>query len=773
MDSDISNSDHEKIFSLIYSNSLPNDKIAFEIIKNLDSYNVFFPPLIIMSLMSKDQIFAQNILSFIESNLTTKQKGFIQYKINNPSDNQNIHLPSFRRDFPNQLCANIFFTYFKRTGEGLRDFLCADDGSHSKRENIFDLHLKESNSRFNSLRISGLLPKEIGIYAQHFFTKNTNPVYETLHLEDLKSNEIPAIIFTKKYKSVLIFENNHPTIFPSYIFQLSTLKSLNFVLSPEMELPDDWSSLSEIEEIHFRGQGFIFKNFNFIDPLPKLRNITLGQHFLSNPKILLRKKAIPITGKIQFISREGYAKGTTYQQAFLLNQKKALSLAASLGKSILSLEEQEYYFKKLTGVRQFKKLEKLPFHELIALMNVNFAELRNVVQTQLDDLCKTQNGTATLNVKSLLHIAGTPSRSKTEIKKKLKELNIPFTDKPTDNLTHLIICKNPKLYKELTNSDLQLISEQALYQLFKTEIPKFIEAAVSQGDDSISSNILQFINSDDIPNILVGLEMLKNGGVPIDLIEPLLVVFKTCPDSKARGIAKKLLLHHAPAEWLPLINDTQRFTGINANSKAQDINKKLEKIAKTSSRNLAAKMALLFHKRYKKGLRYILYHFHKPCQERTDALLAMMEGTHFNFAPGLGFTNWKERDQDAVQLWSIKAIAKFPIDIVDHVPLIESANFHNCKFNSLPAKIGEMKNLKQLDLSFNFIKKLPKSFEKLTQLEHLDLQMNNFEEFPKELFNLPNLKLVNFRKNQIDGVNHPIKVDEEIRNAMKDCEVLV
>ena len=723
--------------------------------------------------MSKDTIFAQNILSFIEPNLTIRQKEVIQYKVNNPSHNQNIYLLSFRRDFPSQLCTNIFFTYFKRTGEGLRDFLCADDGSHPKRKNMFALLLKEEISRFNSLRISGLLPNEMEIYAQHCFANNTSPVLEILHLEDLKSNEIPAILFTKKYKSVLILDHNNPTIFPSYIFKLSILKSLNFVLSPEMKLPDDWSSLSEIIEIHFGGRGFIFKDFNFTETLPKLRNITLGQHYLSNPKILLRKKTVPISGTIQFVSREGYLNGTGYQKAFLFDQKKALSLAAALGKSILPLEEQEYYFKKLTGIRQFKKLDKLSFHELIALMNVSFTELRNVVQTQLDDLCETQNGISTLNVKSLLHIAGTPSRSKTEIKKKLKQLNIPFTDKPTDNISHLIVCKNPKLYKQLINKDLQLTSEQALYQLFKAEIPKFIEAAVSQGDDSISSNILQFINSDDIPNVLVSLEMLKNGGVPDDLIEPLLVVFKTCPDSKSRGLAKKLLLHHAPAELLPLINDTQRFTGINANSKAQDINKKLEKIAKNSSRNLAAKMALLFHKRYKKGLRYILYHFHKPCPERTDALLAMMEGTHFNFAPGLGFTNWKERDQEAIHLWSIKAIAKFPIDIVDHVPLIESANFHNCKFSSIPAKIGNMKNLKQLDLSFNFIKKLPKSFEKLTQLEHLDLQMNTFTEFPKELFNLPNLKLVDFRKNQFDGNTHPIEIDDEVRSAMKDCEILV
>jgi len=312
---------------------------------------------------------------------------------------------------------------------------------------------------------------------------------------------------------------------------------------------------------------------------------------------------VPLSRQVKFLSSEGYQLGDHYSETFKLKGNKGFKLGGALGKSILAPATQVYFFKKLTALDKFKNLEKLPLNELIALMNVNLTELRNVVQSQLDNLCKKQNGIATLNVKSLLYIAGTPSRTKKEIKKKLKELNIPYTDKPSDDLTHLIICKNPKRYKELVNRDLQLISEQSLYQLFKSNAPDFIEAAVSKGDDSISTNILQLINSDDISNVAIGLEMLKNGGVPDNLIGPLLVVFKSCPDTKARGVAKKLLLHHAPSEWLPLINDTQRFTGINANSKAQDINKKLEKIAKTSSRNLAAQLSILFHKRYKKGLR--------------------------------------------------------------------------------------------------------------------------------------------------------------------------
>ena len=771
MDSFLPNSNQEKIFNLLYSDSLPNDRVAFEIIKNLSSNEVFFWTLISIAITTTDDNFSKEVLEYYDSSLDANQKQYIKTRRNYNS--HRLHYQNLSKDFSVQASAEMTYTEFRRTGNCVHDFLCLDDGSHPDRETVFQKLLDQNQWSQHSLIIYGLLPKEMETYAATIFAKNNNSNYSLLELISLKSGEIPDLIFSKKYEEVRIHIKENQQEFPINIFRFRGVKTLRIKFYDHWKLPLDWSAFYELNNLRFEGNDFVFKNFNFIDSLPKLKNLSVGLHYLSNPEILLRKKMVPLSHHVKFLSREGYELSTRYNETFKLKDYKGFKLAGALGKSSLSEATQVYFFKKLTAINKFKDLEKLPLNELIALMNVHLTELRNVVQAQLDKLCESQNGTATLNEKSLLYIAGTPSRTKTEIKKKLKELNISYTDKPSDNPTHLVICKNPKRYKELVNKDFQLISEQALYQLFKADAPDFIEAAVLQGDDSISQNILQLLNSDDIPNVAIGLEMLKNGGVPDELIGPLLVVYKSCPDTKARGVAKKILMHHAPSEWLPLINDTQRFTGITGNSKAQDINKKLEKIAKTSSRNLAAQLSILLHQRYKKGLRYVLYHFHKPCQERTDALLAMMEGTHFDFAAGVGFTNWKKRDPSTIYLNTTKLIAKFPVDVVDHVPLIESANFHNCKLRSLPAKIGNLKDLKRLDLSFNFINKLPKSFEKLTQLEHLDLQMNTLKEFPKELLQLPKLKCVDFRRNRFNTEIKPLEIDAEIIEAMKGCEILV
>jgi len=269
------------------------------------------------------------------------------------------------------------------------------------------------------------------------------------------------------------------------------------------------------------------------------------------------------------------------------------------------------------------------------------------------------------------------------------------------------------------------------------------------------------------------LEMLKNGGVPDEMMDPLLIVYKTNPSSKARGIAKKLLERNKSSVYQPIIADAQRFTNLGGKVKAQEINKKLEKLARSTSRKAAAKLSLLFHERYKKGLRYILYHFHEPSPERTLALKAMMEGMHFNFRDGLGFKNWRGKDPESVILYNMKSPAKFPIDIVDHVPIIETADFHNCKFTSLPVNIGVLKDLKELDLSFNFLGSIPKSIQEMTKLTHLDLERNNFKTFPTTLLKMPWLKRLNFRFNRLKHDPHPLEITDEIKSALPNCEICV
>lgn len=764
----------QKILELFYSGLEANDRLAFEIIKNKKTSNFsFFEVLVCVVITTGSKEFAMEVLRYLEVQLSTKQFDFLKKCIESTYQHS-VHLRSLINVFTREESTEITYVSCKRTGKDFEQFLIYGKGNDERRKSLFKAFLeKEKNVMpFFIPSIPGLTEEEIEIFIKEVYEINQSSGIQRLRIENIKSERLPDLLFTKKFAEVNVVNTFTKDKFPKYIFHFKGLKKLSVYIDENTIIPDDWSAISELTELTFYGAGHVFENFNYVEHLPKLKKIVMGGHRVKHPGVLIFKRAIPIKQYIQFIDTTGYSLTST-GEIFHLPQDKSLNIASALERSILPFEIAEHFFRKIISVNKLKNLPEFSLNELLILMNVNNTDLRSVLQTQINTLSEKQKSIKSLNEKSLLYIAGTPSRKKTEIKQKLKELNISLAAKPDQAITHLLIGNGPKEYKTLQDRDFLVISEQQLYGKFKKDAPGFIEETVQQGDTQISGNILQFLYNDELANVRIGIEMLKNGGVPDELIDPLLVVFKTCPDTKLRGEAKQLLLRHASVDLLPLINDAQRFTNLHKKVKAQEINKKLEKIAQSTSRNLAAKLSLLLHGRFKKGLRYILYHFHEPCIERSLAHKEMMEGTHFNFAAGLGFTDHREKSPDSIWLTKMRTPAKFPIDVVNDVKLIESANFHNCKLRSLPRNIGDMKDLKKIDLSYNFLASIPKSIEALDKLEVLDLKANTFKSFPSALKSLSNLKILDIRFNMVDGVLTEVKIPDDVKVALSECEILV
>ena len=496
--------------------------------------------------------------------------------------------------------------------------------------------------------------------------------------------------------------------------------------------------MQNLESLNFDKNNFCFDNFDFLGTLPKIKNINIGSNMVESPKLLLGKRKIPFgkNSRIQF-KNNGLFEGDIRGNVFNMPLQEALRIGSALGKSSLTQTEKKYFFYAIATQADLKKLPQFALHEYAALLNVAHTNLRNLVNARIAELAEKEIEVKSLNENSVLWVVGTPSMKKLELNKKLKSLNINFTYKKTPEVTHIVIGKNPKEYKTLENIKAELITESQLYNLFTQEQPKYIQEAVQQGDETMSENVSALISSNDIDSVIVGMELLKSGGVPADLIGDLLVVQKTHPDNKVRKIAKTLLLENAPPEWMPLINDTQRFTNITT-AKAQQTNKSLEKVAKNTSRKLAARLSLLLFKKHDRGLRYVLYHFHEPSEERTTALKAMVKDKCFDFSKGLGFKKW-DNPESAI-LYKLKIPAKIKFDVVDHCPGIERMNLHNCKMTSLPKDIGKATELKYLDCSYNFLGSIPKAIGDLKNLEELNLQMNAFETFPLMLKYATSLK---------------------------------
>lgn len=84
----------------------------------------------------------------------------------------------------------------------------------------------------------------------------------------------------------------------------------------------------------------------------------------------------------------------------------------------------------------------------------------------------------------------------------------------------------------------------------------------------------------------------------------------------------------------------------------------------------------------------------------------------------------------------------------------EVLDLSNNNLKNIPADIGRLRELKNINLSINELTKLPEEFENLWKLEQLDLSDNYFSNirFIEVISSLPNLKHLTLKKNPLTGI---------------------
>lgn len=92
--------------------------------------------------------------------------------------------------------------------------------------------------------------------------------------------------------------------------------------------------------------------------------------------------------------------------------------------------------------------------------------------------------------------------------------------------------------------------------------------------------------------------------------------------------------------------------------------------------------------------------------------------------------------------------------------------FRYGSLKSLSPKIVQLKNLKELDLSYNCLDKLPDEIGEMKKLKFINLSYNCFTEFPKVLLKLKNIRYINLEKNPLKKIpkkfkNIQIKLEKE------------
>lgn len=83
---------------------------------------------------------------------------------------------------------------------------------------------------------------------------------------------------------------------------------------------------------------------------------------------------------------------------------------------------------------------------------------------------------------------------------------------------------------------------------------------------------------------------------------------------------------------------------------------------------------------------------------------------------------------------------------------ITKLDLSNKGLTKFPMNILKLKNLKELNMGFNFIEEIPENIDELENLERMSFYDNKIKKIPKRIGNMKNLTYITFRNNQLTTI---------------------
>lgn len=489
------------------------------------------------------------------------------------------------------------------------------------------------------------------------------PVFQLSNLESLSITDallttIPTDILNLKHLETLTLDKNQLKEIPSFLAQLSALRRLHFEKNQVTSFPTFLSKMPSIE--HIRWQDNTFGKYD--------EALLLFPTEVTNP----------------------YSKiGASSKYRSFLEQVKAQNFSPAALTLFFKIQSNHSLEKGL-----FKRAD---FIEILSFEDKAF---RTTLINQLLDYEKEVFEAQTLNSDTALFILGKTTLSKSNVRSLLKEKGIAYQTKLDSTTTHLLVGGSGiKDYSLLENPQYTLVSQQAFQNYANTVTkPYLLEEENKDNLEHISSLLL----STDSENQSLGLELLKGGGTPKELLTELFTIFKFSEDKKVAAKAKKLLIANAPTEILEKIK--------------LRINLRIIKEAYKTARKL---------EELTEGTQLEVWKMAQYAYQYQPKVWAPRIPLGLQNAPKALATSFLI---NAVQQQTNEGVYTIEPDLLPYIDLL----YQNCSF---------LKEIK-----FNRVAKNIDGIAALKELNHLTFYFIENAVFPKDLHLLPNLESIDFTR---------------------------
>lgn len=434
--------------------------------------------------------------------------------------------------------------------------------------NLNGLYLYNTASTFPTGMTKALNLRSISISKCKFEIPESFSELKNLEIISI-SQDTPAPIALKylpKLESLSIFCSD----LPDWIGDCSkTMQSLSVYANIEKELvPENVYEYPFLEKLQLWRCGIKTLSPK-ISQLKKLKSLQLGRNKLTSLPIELASmdhleeldiEYNPFSGTPSLLALMPWLKnskisGTALHDSEIARFKKFLDW---LTKSSYTQTDRAF-FVQIWDKADFKP-QREDLNNLSAALLSKIDPLNSHALYYLTEVC--DSAYRPLKKGDILFVDAKLSNKISEIKEKLKALEISVATKYSETVTHVLI----DLKSNLNYNGASLMTEQQLISYLNELKPDYLVESAQQ-DDSMVEQVNALLFSMDDDNVEIAFGLLKGGGIPTVVMTALFTVYKFSDNKNICSKALKLLQQAASPELLSALKTRTDFKKTNSRYK--------------------------------------------------------------------------------------------------------------------------------------------------------------------------------------------------------------
>ncbi len=444
------------------------------------------------------------------------------------------------------------------------------------------------------------LPKGLGQLANI----DTLLLSDSLLLKSTNWNRLLPLTNLRTLKLSNCLSNWQPL--PTQIFKLTNLEALHLPNNQLITLPEEIQQLQALKTLDLSYNPL--SNFPaFVLQLPALQTLVLPASALANfPSSSLGLQHI---ANLTITDSKQVDKTAVRLFLQLLRHSKKHAYSNALQQLILD------------AIRDRKQLRSYTKKKLFLLLDSHLSVLQSeALELLKNKLLPTRSACLFIAKGSKIIVQGNLKGSLSALQLRIEEQGWQLGKKVTAATQYILIGRKPNRAKwQKIAPKATLLTEKMLLAHLQQLHTPYLLASANKNTTEQLQNITQLLLSADNNNVLLAIDLLQAGGIPISLQEAIFWAYRRQSSATIRRKLKQLASVHFSVNFVQLLQSKKR---LQASLSEKQLAKNLAFFVRAADLD-AVKMAAFCYQIFQKGYWFIYQYLNQAQQEQLTQLVSL------------------------------------------------------------------------------------------------------------------------------------------------------